>query len=351
MSVPGSRACKQQSKTPLPQRGRCCRRFRRQWWHLRRAPLLQRLAVNSNERQPHSIALVETSSMAEDYRWPGMTIGRIDSGRGHADQAPWPALDLSAHSTAEAEVLVPQPGADGVLSGQCNPAWGEGDGLVSSPSPDSPLSFAEASPARLRGSKRGRGRTYFNSSRSISSAESSPQAGAGRAAAPFGGLAPQLHAQPALGRAAAAGGAGAAQRARRCCRRRPHRTHAREQPSRECAPDERRGVADDVVLCADTAAPAPRGRNGELGHARRGVRPEEHARVAVCIRADAHLPGGSLLPPARRRDRRGADAQGRRWDAQAHVVCAGSAAPRCPSMPSRRGGCWRVRRRAGMAAA
>lgn len=112
---------------------------------------------------------------AGDAPWPGMSIGT--EGEEEASM-PWPDLAVSHHSTAEAEARVFCSGA-GSPGQQGSPRWPSGgadEDAMGSPSPDSPLSFSQSSPAKARRSKRGRGRTYFNSSRSISSQESSPHA-------------------------------------------------------------------------------------------------------------------------------------------------------------------------------
>ena len=121
--------------------------------------------------------------------WPGMTMGAVGGGKWlqqqqHAEPdqalaaAPWPSINLSNHSTAEAEASALLLRSVGEQGAPHSPRWGDPHHQdENSPSPDSPLSFADASPSRPpRRPKRGRGRTFFNSSRSISSAESSPHA-------------------------------------------------------------------------------------------------------------------------------------------------------------------------------
>ncbi len=93
----------------------------------------------------------------------------------------WPGLDVSQHSTAEAEAVVFI--GSSAAAAQPLPRWARDEDSGGSPSPDSPLSLTQCSPAKARRSKRGLGRTYFNSSRSISSQESSPLAATAAAVA------------------------------------------------------------------------------------------------------------------------------------------------------------------------
>jgi hypothetical protein len=127
-------------------------------------------AVVEDESSPHAVT--------QDAPWPGM----CSEGICHEEEAsmPWPGLDISHNSTTEAEEVVLRSGAE--PAGQHPvPRW-SGDGHEGgSASPDSPLSFSQNSPARMRSAKRVSGRTYFNSSRSISSQESSPHAPAATA--------------------------------------------------------------------------------------------------------------------------------------------------------------------------
>ncbi len=111
--------------------------------------------------------------------WPGLSV----SPGVHEEEVTkqWPGLDVSQRSTAEAEAVVLH--GSSALEHLPSPRWaGEEGESGDSPSPDSPLSLTQRSPTRARRSKRGRGRTYFNSSRSISSQESSPHAAAVAAA-------------------------------------------------------------------------------------------------------------------------------------------------------------------------
>ncbi|BDA43319.1 probable protein kinase and PP2C-like domain-containing protein at C-terminar half [Coccomyxa sp. Obi] len=118
--------------------------------------------------------------------WPGLSV----SPRVHEEEVSmqWPGLDVSQRSTAEAEAVVFH--GSSAPEHLPSPRWaGVEEESGDSPSPDSPLSLTQRSPTRARRSKRGRGRTYFNSSRSISSQESSPHAAAVAAASassPFG---------------------------------------------------------------------------------------------------------------------------------------------------------------------
>ena len=111
--------------------------------------------------------------------WPGLSV----SPGLHEEEVSmqWPGLDVSQRSTAEAEAVVLH--GSSALGHLPSPRWAGGEKESGdSPSPDSPLSLTQRSPTRARRSKRGRGRTYFNSSRSISSQESSPHAAAVAAA-------------------------------------------------------------------------------------------------------------------------------------------------------------------------
>lgn len=94
----------------------------------------------------------------------------------------WPGLDVSQHSTAEAEAVV-LLSSSAAAATQLSPRWAADVDSGGSPSPDSPLSLTQNSPAKGRRPKRGLGRTYFNSSRSISSQDSSPLAATATAVA------------------------------------------------------------------------------------------------------------------------------------------------------------------------
>ena len=131
-------------------------------------------ARKSDEASASAADLFSHHLGAEDAPWPGMGTERKEQ---EGESIPWPSLDVSYHSTAEAEAVVFRSGS-GTPAQQASPRWqgGDIDDAMGSPSPDSPLSFSKSSPPKARRSKRGRGRTYFNSSRSISSQDSSPQA-------------------------------------------------------------------------------------------------------------------------------------------------------------------------------
>ena len=124
----------------------------------------------------HIERLKEQVTQTTDTPWPGVCIN--NSPNSQKPPFPWPGLDgsLSQHSTTEAEVPALQgdlnlPGIDSPPQAY-SPTWVEAEGAQS---PDSPLSLSEAVSRRAAKAKRGRQRTYFNSSRSISSAESSPR--------------------------------------------------------------------------------------------------------------------------------------------------------------------------------
>ena len=124
----------------------------------------------------HIERLKEQVTQSTDTPWPGLYINNSPSSQ--KNPFPWPGLDgsLSQHSTTEAEVPAPQgemngPGSDSPPQAY-SPTWVEAEGAQS---PDSPLSLSDAVGRRAAKAKRGRQRTYFNSSRSISSAESSPR--------------------------------------------------------------------------------------------------------------------------------------------------------------------------------
>ncbi|KAK9915385.1 hypothetical protein WJX75_008481 [Coccomyxa subellipsoidea] len=86
------------------------------------------------------------------------------------------------HSTAEAEAVV-LLSSSAAAATQLSSRWAADVDSGGSPSPDSPLSLTQNSPAKGRRPKRGLGRTYFNSSRSISSQDSSPLAATATAVA------------------------------------------------------------------------------------------------------------------------------------------------------------------------
>lgn len=139
--------------------------------------LLSTTAPAASQEEPDSQESAEL-----DAPWPGLTA----SVTVHEEEVTmrWPGLDVSQHSTTEAEAVVFRGGGGGGPAARHSPRWAAEEGSAGSPSPDSPLSLAQASPAKARRSKRGRGRTYFNSSsRSISSQESSPHAAAAATAA------------------------------------------------------------------------------------------------------------------------------------------------------------------------
>lgn len=124
----------------------------------------------------HLERLKEQVTQSTDTPWPGLCINNSPSS--HKNPFPWPGIDgsLSQHSTTEAEVPTLQedlnlPGSDSPPRAY-SPTWVEAEGAQS---PDSPLSLSEAVSRRAAKAKRGRQQTYFNSSRSISSAESSPR--------------------------------------------------------------------------------------------------------------------------------------------------------------------------------
>ena len=124
----------------------------------------------------HIERLKEQVTQTTDTPWPGLCINGSPSSQ--KSPFPWPGLDgsLSQHSTTEAEVPALQgdlnlPGSNSPPQAY-SPTWVEAEGAQS---PDSPLSLSEAVSRRAAKAKRGRQRTYFNSSRSISSAESSPR--------------------------------------------------------------------------------------------------------------------------------------------------------------------------------
>ena len=124
----------------------------------------------------HIERLKEQVTQTTDTPWPGLCINNSPSSQ--KNPFPWPGLDgsLSQHSTTEAEVPALQgdpdlPGSDSPPQAY-SPTWVDAEGAQS---PDSPLSLSEAVSRRAARAKRGRQRTYFNSSRSISSAESSPR--------------------------------------------------------------------------------------------------------------------------------------------------------------------------------
>lgn len=124
----------------------------------------------------HIERLKEQVTQTTDTPWPGLSINNSPSSQ--KNPFPWPGLDgsLSQHSTTEAEVPALQgdlnlPGSDSPPRAY-SPTWVDAEGAQS---PDSPLSLSEAVSRRAAKAKRGRQRTYFNSSRSISSAESSPR--------------------------------------------------------------------------------------------------------------------------------------------------------------------------------
>ena len=124
----------------------------------------------------HIERLKEQVTQTTDTPWPGVCIN--NSPTSQKNPFPWPGLDgsLSQHSTTEAEVPALQgdltlPGPDSPPQAY-SPTWVEAEGAQS---PDSPLSLSDAVSRRAAKAKRGRQQTYFNSSRSISSAESSPR--------------------------------------------------------------------------------------------------------------------------------------------------------------------------------
>ena len=124
----------------------------------------------------HIERLKEQVTQTTDTPWPGLCIS--SSSTNQKAPIPWPGVDggLSQQSTTEAEVPAlcggtHLPGSDSPPQAY-SPSWVEAEGAQS---PDSPLSLSEAVSRRASKAKRGRQRTYFNSSRSISSAESSPR--------------------------------------------------------------------------------------------------------------------------------------------------------------------------------
>lgn len=124
----------------------------------------------------HIERLKEQVTQTTDTPWPGLCIS--SSSTNQKAPLPWPGVDggLSQQSTTEAEVPAlcggtHLPGSDSPPQAY-SPSWVEAEGAQS---PDSPLSLSEAVSRRASKAKRGRQQTYFNSSRSISSAESSPR--------------------------------------------------------------------------------------------------------------------------------------------------------------------------------
>ena len=145
-------------------------------------PAQQSPALQSPNR--HIERLKEQVTQSTDTPWPG--ICHISSPITQKAQMPWPGLEMSQTSTTEAEgpTLV-RTGSDSPPEAY-SPTWVQAEGTHS---PDSPLSLSEAVSRRASRAKRGRQRTYFNSSRSISSAESSPRAPGAPAADPTASLA------------------------------------------------------------------------------------------------------------------------------------------------------------------
>ena len=124
----------------------------------------------------HIERLKEQVTQTTDTPWPGLCIS--NSPTGQKAQLPWPGLDgPSQQSTTEAELPAlrgsseANPNPDSPQQAY-SPTWVEAEGAQS---PDSPLSLSGSLSRRNGKAKRGRQRTYFNSSRSISSAESSPR--------------------------------------------------------------------------------------------------------------------------------------------------------------------------------
>ena len=138
-------------------------------------PAQQSPAVQSPNR--HVERLKEQVTQSTDSPWPGICHSSSPTTR--KAQMPWPGLEMSQTSTTEAEgpTLV-RTGSDSPPEAY-SPTWVQAEGTHS---PDSPLSLSEAVSRRASRAKRGRQRTFFNSSRSISSAESSPRASAAPAA-------------------------------------------------------------------------------------------------------------------------------------------------------------------------
>lgn len=116
----------------------------------------------------HIERLKEQVTQTTDTPWPGLSLNSPK-----ASPLPWPGLELAQQSTAEAELPALRGGASYSPVQAYSPTWVDGGGTHS---PDSPLSLSEAVSRRASRAKRGRQRTYFNSSRSVSSAESSPRA-------------------------------------------------------------------------------------------------------------------------------------------------------------------------------
>ena len=124
----------------------------------------------------HIERLQEQVTQTTDTPWPGLCMS--DSPTGQKTQLPWPGLDgPSQQSTIQAELPAlrgsseANPNPDSPQQAY-SPTWVEAEGAQS---PDSPLSLSGSLSRRNGKAKRGRQRTYFNSSRSISSAESSPR--------------------------------------------------------------------------------------------------------------------------------------------------------------------------------
>ncbi len=154
-----------------------------------RGPLLLSIPNNESTTEPaphqtsplqspnrHIERLKEQIMQPTDTPWPGLCIS--NSPTGEKAQLRWPGLDgPSQQSTTEAELPALQ-GSCEVMPGPnspqqaYSPTWVEAERAQS---PDSPLSLSGSLSRRNGKAKRGHQRTYFNSSRSISSAESSPR--------------------------------------------------------------------------------------------------------------------------------------------------------------------------------
>ena len=147
-----------------------------------KTPAQQSPALQSPNR--HIERLKEQVTQSTDTPWPG--ICHNSSPTTQKAQMPWPGLEMSQTSTTEAEgPTLARLGSDSPPEAY-SPIWVQAEGTHS---PDSPLSLSEAVNRRASKAKRGRQRTYFNSSRSISSAESSPRAPQGAPAADAASLA------------------------------------------------------------------------------------------------------------------------------------------------------------------